>query len=448
MQRQRRWLLVGIMSFCMLFASAASADLQQAGELDPSFGAAGTGKVVSNFSAADERLYDVVLQPDGRIVAVGFVDEQAVEQFLVARYLADGTLDPTFGTGGSVVTQFGDVAAQAEAVALTADGRIVAVGWSVGDPDVIAVARYLADGTLDTSFGGDGMVTTTFGNDNAEAVALAIQADGKIIVAGSVIVGSIRQVAVVRYLPDGSLDSSFSDDGRQTTPFGSGPSSASSLVIQPDGKIVVAGRTAPNSQDPDLLLIRYNSDGSLDSSFNFDGIVTTDVNGRSDTANAVALAADGGIIVAGSVTIDSNGLFFAAKYGSDGLPDANFGANGLVVAPATVHSTALALALQSDGSVLVAGCRFSAGSKFALARFSAQGELDATFGLDGVVVTDFGSDSACIDGLALTADQRAVAVGRSLSGSTSRDSALARYFADVSAPPQTNFTSFIPTLRR
>ncbi len=222
----------------------------------------------------------VVLQSDGKIVAVG----QDSSDFALARYNADGSLDSSFGTGGKVTTDFGGSDAALAAV-LQPDGKIVAVGTSAAD---FALARYNTDGSLDTSFGTGGKVTTDFGGTD-QAWAAVLQPDGKIVAAGL----ASADFALARYNTNGSLDTSFGTGGKVTTSF-EGSDQARAVVLQPDGKIVAVGW----DNGVEFALARYNTDGLLDSSFGTGGKVTTDFGG-SDAALAAVLQSDGKIVAVG-----------------------------------------------------------------------------------------------------------------------------------------------------
>jgi uncharacterized delta-60 repeat protein len=227
------------------------------GSLDTSFGS--DGKVTTDFSGEFDEVKDIVLQPDGKIVVIGFTGNISHEDFALARYNQDGSLDLNFNGNGKVRTNFGGTE-YGFGVALQADGKIIVVGEKVlpyyHDYDSYWVlARYNPDGSLDPNFDGDGRVTTNFGN-RAEADAVTLQSDGKIIVAGSTEKqDSIGSFGVARYNTDGSLDINFGDGGRLTTDIGS-TSFGTAVVLQPDGKIVVAGYTA-NGSDYDFALVRY-----------------------------------------------------------------------------------------------------------------------------------------------------------------------------------------------
>ncbi|HQH86392.1 MAG TPA: tandem-95 repeat protein, partial [Anaerolineaceae bacterium] len=202
----------------------------------------------------------------------------------------------------------------AHAVAVQADGKIVAAGYTEnGSTYDFALARYNSDGSLDTTFSGDGLLTTDFGSDSDYACAVALQADGKIVAAGSADNGSNTDFALARYNPDGSLDITFSGDGKLTNDFGSGYDHAQAVAVQADGKIVAAGYASNGSND-DFALARYNPDGSLDTTFSGDGLLTTAFGSGNDGADAVAVQADGKIVAAGSAYNGSNLDFALARY--------------------------------------------------------------------------------------------------------------------------------------
>jgi uncharacterized delta-60 repeat protein/uncharacterized repeat protein (TIGR01451 family) len=238
----------------------------------------------------------VAIQSDGKIVAVGGTDGD----FAISRYEGDGSLDSTFGVSGTVTTDFGGFD-YGQAVAIQSDGKIVAVGGADGD---FAIARYEDDGSLDSTFGINGIKTTYSGGPDG-GNAVAIQSDGRIVVAGD----AGGDFGVVRYNDEGDLDSTFGIGGVVKTDFGASDG-ASAIGIQTDGKIVVAGTIDdPYSTDSDMGVVRYNSDGNLDSTFGISGMVTTDLGG-SDAGRAVAIQSDGKIVVVGNAGED----FGVARY--------------------------------------------------------------------------------------------------------------------------------------
>jgi uncharacterized delta-60 repeat protein len=244
------------------------------GNRDLSFGV--NGEATASFgSSISIRAQGLVGQPDGKVVVAGSIDLAGHDDFALARYNTDGSLDATFGTGGKVTTDFASGEDEAFSVTLQADGKIVAAGRGGVTPTSttnFVLARYNADGSLDTSFGAGGKVTTD-GGLSEHANSVKIQSDGKIVVAGYALISPVNRLEFVllRYNSDGSLDSSFGTGGKVVSDFGlpgNPTSEAYSLVIQPDGKILVVGTGGPNGNGPgDFLLARYSSDGSLDTSF-------------------------------------------------------------------------------------------------------------------------------------------------------------------------------------
>jgi uncharacterized delta-60 repeat protein len=244
-----------------------------------------------------------------------------LNDFALTRYNSDGTLDKTFGGDGKVITDFTDGADQARGVAIQRDGKIVAAGPTPATHRSVdfGVARYLANGKLDDTFGRHGRAVTDFHNDSGdEANAMALQPDGKIVVVGLYTPDGLSFFfAVARYRIDGSLDKTFSGDGKVITAFQDGSSDeAFGVAIQPDHKIVVVGDSLHFSRTDDFAVARYNHDGKLDTTFGKKGLVLTNFKGQfglpqSDQAGAVGLQKDGKIVVAG---VTGFGGFAVARY--------------------------------------------------------------------------------------------------------------------------------------
>jgi uncharacterized delta-60 repeat protein len=249
-----------------------------------------------------------------------------------------GDLDLSFGTNGVVTTLISNVSSNARGVAIQPDGKIVVAGTVYGSSSGIFVARYNSNGSPDTGFGAGGVVTTYFG-EYFSGSALVLQPDGKILVAGSVNNDSGNGIIVARYTSNGSLDTSFGAGGVVTTYLEAEYFSGSALVLQPDGKIVVAG-SVDNGSSSDILVARYNSTGSLDTSFGTGGWVITDIISEGisggDRGSAVAIQLDGKILVAGSSLANppyGTEYFAVVRYNSNGSLDTSFGAGGM----ATTH---------------------------------------------------------------------------------------------------------------
>jgi uncharacterized delta-60 repeat protein len=409
-------MLVGAVALVLAIANPAAAP---PGDLDPTFD--GDGKVTTDFLGDDEALA-VAIQGDGKIVAAG---RSGGNDFALARYNADGALDTTFDTDGKVTTSMSESSDQARAVAIQGDGKIVAAGSARAD---FGLARYNADGSLDATFSGDGKVTTDFGfgfTDRASAVA--VQGEGKIVAAGLAEVPGTFEFALARYNADGSLDATFDGDGLVTTDFAADFDEARGVAIQGDGKIVAAGH-ARVSGNLEFALARYNTDGSLDPTFDTDGKVTTDFAGSNDVAKGVAIRGDGKIVAAGRADVPGTS-FGLGRYNTDGSLDPTFDGDGKVTTDfGSGFDEAQGVAIQANGKIVAAGyARVSGNDDFALARYNADGSLDTTFSGDGKVTTDFAGDDLAL-AVAIQANGRIVAAGcTSCFTFTTSDFALARY---------------------
>jgi uncharacterized delta-60 repeat protein len=305
------------------------------GSLDPSFGTNGT--ILHNFGRSANGANAVAIWPGGRIVVVGYSGvEDGGFDFALARYRTDGQLDPSFGVGGQVITDFVDTRGVdvAKAVAIQADGKLVVSGYSgtYGEDFDFVVARFRRGGGLDRSFGGDGHVLTNFGGDDASQ-GVGIQADGKIVAMGKSEQGGDFDFALARYLPDGSLDRSFGDGGRVRNDLSGTGSFDYGLAggIDERGRIIDAGKSdAAGSLD--FALARYRPNGRLDRSFGQDGVVLTDFGGESlDVANAIAVRPDGGIVAVGSSDAAGSSDLALVSYLPDGTPDPAFGSGGTLL---------------------------------------------------------------------------------------------------------------------
>lgn len=409
------------------------------GDFDPSFDA--DGRVLSHFGGSEGAIA-LLMQSDGKLVAGGLsnASNPTSNDFALARYNPDGSLDTSFGAGGFVLTDFGD---QELIIALVqqADGKLVAGGTSTinGDQD-FALARYHPDGSLDTSFGSAARVLTGFGGRQERVQALIQQPDGKLVAAGLTRIGgsnSPRDIVLARYNPDGSLDTGFGDDGRVRTNFGADrDDGALALVQQPDGRLVAAGFT-----NGAFALVRYNSDGSFDTGFGNGGAVRTPFGGAV-AARSLVRQPDGKLVAAGNSGAAGARDFTLARYNPDGSLDTGFGVGGRVVTElGNSDDRVLELVQQPDGKLVAAGrSNASAAERFdvALARYLANGSLDTSFGIGGVVRTDFASatsSSLSSVGLALQTDAKVATAGQS-DASGDSDFALARYLlADEQPQP-------------
>ena len=407
-------------------ASAAS------GDLDLTFGT--NGKVTTYFSGDDSGA-SIVLQSNGNIVVAGNMYNGNNYDFAVTRYNSDGSLDTSFSLDGKVTTDFGGDD-YGTSVAIQSDGKIVVTGYgSSGGNDDFAIARYNTDGSLDTSFDTDGKLLIDFGRyENGKA--LAIQTDGKIVLAGtSVALGGLAaNMHLLRLNTNGSLDSTFDSDGKVTTDIGPNDD-ALSIAIQNDGKLIIGGGSDA-SGNLETTLIRYNSNGSLDTTFNSDGIATIDFAISNDAAYSVAIQSDGKIIAAGYADLGGQVVFALLRLNSNGSLDTTFDTDGkITTAFGSFYDGAYSVVIQSDGKIIASG-NSNNGSQalFATARYNTNGTLDTTFDTDGKITTAFGSFDDGANAIAIQNDGKIVVAGYSDSGS-GYVFALARYIGSESALP-------------
>lgn len=395
----------------------------QSGTLDTSFNASGI--ITTNYGSLNDFASAIAVQPDGRIVIAGQAQVSGNNhQFMLGRYLTYGMIDSSFGTNGMVFTNFGNSFDGATAVTVQPDGKIVAVGY-VAPSYSFAVARYDTDGSLDTTFSNTGMVITTMGGMGATSVAL--QTDGKIVVAGS----SGLNFGLVRYNIDGSLDTIFGINGKVSTSFlGSG--SAYGVAIQPDGKIVAGGTITNAGTGADFAIARYDSLGVLDTTFNTTGKFVVDIGENiSDQARALALQSDGKILLAGyTSTITQD--FAIIRVTSNGTLDSPFGTNGIQTFDINSADNYLTcMTVQSDDKALLSGINYYGSlDEILLIRLDSIGSLDNIFGNGGKVITHISNLYDESYAIALQTD------GKILLGGTAQflsdvDAAVLRYNNDT-----------------
>ena len=349
------------------------------GSLDSSFGTGGV--VITDIAAAADVGFDVTVQLDGKILVSGQTFNGTDYDFAILRYNSDGSLDTGFGTGGIVTTDFGGLNDVGKGITLQTDGKILVTGASFNGADYdFALARYNSDGSLDGSFGTGGLVTTGIGPGDDQAVDVAVQTDGKILVSGESFNGANSDFALVRYNANGSLDASFGAGGKVTTDFGLNVDKGVRFALQPDGKILLAGQSH-NGIDYDFALARYNNDGSLDTGFGTGGKVSTSLGMGNDLAYNVAVQTDGKIVVSGDSNNGIDDDFAVVRYHSDGTLDASFGTGGQVTtAVGAGTDKARAFALQPDGQILLAGFSHNGtDNDIAVVRYNSDGSLDTTF---------------------------------------------------------------------
>lgn len=402
--------------------SAMTEALAAPGDLDPSFGVQGRRiKTVPNSQPQNGHDFfsaDIVIQPDGKTLIAGYAfDSNLGDSMVIARYNTNGTLDSGFANGGIFRYEHGNIYSTDKlyGIALQPDGKIVAAGRvTVGNGNpAFAVIRLNTNGTFDSTFGTGGIVVKDFFSSIDEATEVAIQPDGKILVSGWVTQGGVNNgltydFTVLRYDTNGNLDPSFGSGGVVFTDFGGRGDLAQASVLQPDGKLVVAGWVSVPGSQYDFGLARYNTDGSLDATFDGDGKVVTPVgNNVSELVRGMALAPGGKIVVTGdlynpSIPGGSGGHsdIIVVRYNPDGSLDQSFDGDGKFVYDSNINDrndSGEDTVVQPDGKILVAGQSYlrqvqqgTSDVDMLLMRINANGGLDNSFGSGGITYTDFG----------------------------------------------------------
>ncbi|MCL0055718.1 fibronectin type III domain-containing protein [Dehalococcoidia bacterium] len=384
-----------------------------------------SGKVITDISANGDTLSSSAVDADGRLIFVGETHNGSNYDFVVARYTAYGVLDTSFGEGGITTTAFGNGDDKATDVILDSSGRIVVSGYSYNGSDYdFAVARYDTDGNLDTTFSTDGKKTIDFYSNTDVAEAIALDGYGNIIVAGYAYAGDDVNAAAARIDSNGTLDTSFSDDGKNSIGFGNAIDIAWDVTVDSTNRVILAGETNANGSDEDAALFRLTASGALDTSFSLDGGTHIDHGTDANRAYSVSLDSQDKLIIAGSANNGADLDFSLFRINSDGTVDSTF------TATLTDFSLGSDIAKDSyidgNGKIMLSGFSVDDGtSDFALARFNSDGTLDASFGNSGRTTVDFGSsDDRSYSVLGLS-NGNILAAGNTDNG-VSEDFALAR----------------------
>ncbi len=385
------------------------------GSLDVGFGS--DGRVTGGLAGGADA---IALQSDGKIVALGSNH--------LARYNADGSVDAAFGAAGDVAISFSGIQDQALDVAVQGDGKLIVVGASrpggINARNDFAIARFNADGTLDTAFGTAGKAYVDFLGGHDDANAVIVQPDGGILSIGYAatdVGGSAFDFAVARITAAGELDTTFDSDGRATANVAGELDRAYAAALQPDGAIVLTGEVrAERNGAGDVGLARFNGNGALDTTFGSGGVVHISYADDSDQASDVALQADGKIVIAGNAVVGSTADFLIARLNADGSRDTSFGTAGLVTTPfGTLQDFARAVVIQPDGAIVAAGqASASTATDFGLVRLLSDGTFDSSFGAGGAMIVDFFASSDAARALALQPDGKIVAAGVARNGTS------------------------------
>ncbi|MBK7383534.1 MAG: hypothetical protein IPI81_09380 [Flavobacteriales bacterium] len=460
------------------------------GSLDPSF--SNDGLVTITILAQDDRATGVVQLPDGRIVIGGTMHNGSDEDFATVCLMPDGSIDPTFGSSGIRILPIGSSYDIATALGVQPDGRILQAGYySTGTYTSIAIARLFPDGTLDASFGDQGIVHADIGPYSEKAYAIALQSDGKVVVAGSTYsvnedfvalrlnvdgsldatfgnngvanVGPTTQVAkavcigadgriyltgyawwglsphtpVVCMLPNGVLDPSFSGNGHVIVSFALGSDEGRAIMVQPNGRVVVAGYAANDLRSTsEISLFRLGDNALPDPEFGTNGRVTTTAEERMDVAYALAIQPDGRTLLAGRSSTNGIGEMALVRHSGNGNRDVFFGTAGRVRLNIGIGDAgANALAVRPDGRILVGGYASNGNDRdIAIAGLLTNGVLDTTFGTGGMVIAAFGAGDDVAQAMRLDASGRLLVAGSSFIGSN-EDMIIARSDEDGALDP-------------
>jgi uncharacterized delta-60 repeat protein len=402
---------------CWLLSNAGLT-FAQPGTLDPTFSA--NGKVITHVgTGGDDQIRAIAVQADSKIIAVGNSSETDGGfhvHIAIVRYNTDGRVDKSFGDQSKVVTSIPLDQSFAADVKIQPNGKILVLGTSlaVNSKYDFILLRYNSNGTPDDNFGTNGVVFTDFENSNDYAGAMAIQEDGKIIVAGTIGGGqTTKRYGLVRYNRNGTLDATFGDGGKVATRVNNNNDLfASSVAVLPNGKIVVAGRVTGDNGSYDFALVRYRANGTVDHTFGTQGRVFTDVANSEDFLSFMAVQTDGKILVCGTIRPDASRFQIAlARYNENGSLDNSFNRDGKVITvvdPTANNDEAGAMTLQPDGKIIVVGISHG---NFVGIRYTTNGSKDRSFGTDGITSTAFNNYSSYATSVALQSNNKVIAAG-------------------------------------
>ena len=404
-----------------------------------------SGDGIATVELSDGTSFDdgdaMLLDSAGRAVGVGMTTSGSNSYIGATRLTTSGTLDIFGPSGGFFITQLiGGSRDEATGLAVQSTGKLVVAGWTdVGSNNFdFGVSRFNTNGTLDTTFDADGLFTWGNGTQVDTARAVAIQpSDDKILVAGDSYGSLAPSLTIMRFLPNGGPDPTFDGDGVLTATYGSNATQASAIAVDAAGRIVIAGTVSDAAGNWDVLVARYNANGTPDTTFDADGRARLDI-GAFDELRSIAIQPDGKIVVGGRSSSGSEFLFLLARYNADGSRDTSFGSPlGYVRTRVSDPANPFAgdeirgLSLLSEGKIVVGGKALNASglNAFALARYNANGSLDTSLAGDGTAFTNFGTNRQDeINGLAVQFDEKIMAYGTGYSLTTgAQDIAVARF---------------------
>lgn len=425
--------LLSKLLFCIAFLLPAYG-FAQVGSLDPGFGSGGI--VTTDFHNYIDVLRDIAIQSDGKIVAAGLSYTVSTKSdFALARYKTDGSLDKTFGTGGKATIDF-DEKDYATAMRIQPDGKILVTGFTITGTNNFILARFNADGSPDAGFGNGGKVRTDLPGSYEKSYSVEVQSTGKVIQAGWVTMGSLNDdmdFALVRYKTDGSMDTSFGDGGKRIVNLAKGSDDypMTVLVLENDALLAIGYSVISTStwSDGYISMARFDAEGNLDTSFGIAGIVQTKLGGMSAAGLSAALQPDGKILVGGNTNV-SPSHFIIARFTEDGRLDSTFNAKGYTVSSPD-NAEGNALAIGNDGKIVIAGqvveiVNSNLNYNIGFVRYDRNGSLDTSLNKGGSVIIDNGGDDFG-SAVAIQADGKIIVAGTSGKDAAGRNFFLARY---------------------
>lgn len=413
---------------CAFIAISSTAQLN--GVLDETFA---NGGIYTSDAGFVDVLHAIKIQDDGKILASGVALNANFEgQAKVIRLLPDGSPDATFGTDGIVSLEL-NLESYGYDLLLKENGKILVTGLSSIQPYqfVMMITQLNEDGTVDTSFGTNGSTIVNLGTGDEYAYGMTLQPDGKILIVGNSLDANYLNVpTVLRLTEDGDLDDTFGGDGVVFYPVTEVENELWCVSLQSDGKIVVGGHYAPDLFDVDVLLVRFNEDGTLDETFGENGAVKDALNdGGFAECYDMAIDANDNIIITGYAASSQGNDAFVKKYDPDGAADLSFGTNGEVYSGIESFDVANAMYMTEDGRILITGTAgdFFSDQTFALWSFDSDGSPSADFGTNGAVYTNLGGETEEATSIAVQDDSYILIAGKSRNTTNNFDFAILRY---------------------
>ncbi|MGJ8746083.1 T9SS type A sorting domain-containing protein [Polaribacter sp.] len=409
----------------------------QVGILDPTFGTNGIAITEVSNNLINDGGKSVLVKDDGTILVTGYTtNANGNSDFALVQYDSNGILDSSFGTNGIAVLDINGFDEEASFSLLQSDGKIITVGHTTNSNKDIIVARFNSNGTLDTTYAINGLFTYDSGADDF-GKKVAILPDNKIFIGCEI----SSNYGIIKISETGTVITSFGTNGITTTDLGS-VDSLRDLKLQSDGKILIAGTSGKNDIGDgdvyDKALIRHNSDGSLDNTFNSTGIIFTSFeSGKNDGGYAINIQPDGKIIINGS-SEDNQGYDNIAltRYNTDGSIDESFGTNGTTFTNYSDYDFSFTSLIQTDGKIILGGYFINVTTlqrDLILLRYTNNGILDNTFGNNGITTTDLNNNSRDFGfSLAFQSNNKILFAGYTKENGNTYDFAIARYIIDSS----------------